>query len=689
MDTFYSATVAPGAVNLAPSLYSDVDTFFSATVSSTYALTPSLVTDGDTFFPATVTSANSLLPSLFANPNSFGIDGVYDDASGNGHDGTANGSPSSVAGDAGQGNALQFGGSDWVTVTDDAALDITGAITLVARVKVTTFDVAWQAILTKGDSAWRLHRNSSSNFVAFGTSGLTQTDLAGTISINDGAWHHIVAVYDGSANKYIYHNGALDASVGATGSISTNGTNFLIGENAEQSGRGWKGNIDDVRIYNRALSSTEANQLYQGVHITSGLVAYYPFETGTVVNASNELTPALVSDGDTFYSATVAAADQPLTPSLYSDADTFYSPTVAATYALTPSLYSDADTFYSPSVAQSLSASLYSDGDTFYSPQLDLVLFASLYSDADTFFAPTVASTYSLTPSLFSDADFFYGPTITTANTLTPSLYSDADTFFSATVTPGSVNLSPSLYSDGDTFHTPTVLSTYALTPSLYSDADTFYSAAVTAANTITPSLYSDADTFFSATVTTIYALTPSLYSDADTFYAPTALSTYALTPSLYSDGDTFFSPTASATYALTPSLYSDADTFYSATVTPGSVDLAPTLYTDGDTFYAVVVFPLTTIQPDADITDGNWVNEVGSNVDLYASVDEALASDSDYIRSGDSPSADIVRLRLSNHDATPNEPYRVRYRYQRAGGLVGGRHRSQLCGCRSDVAAQ
>ena len=66
-------------------------------------------------------------------------------------------------------------------------------------------------------------------------------------------------------------------------------------------------------------------------------------------------------------------------------------------------------------------------------------------------------------------------------------------------------------------------------------------------------------------------------------------------------------------------------------------------------------------------------MNELGSNVDLYASVDEASPNDSDYIRSGDSPSADIVRLRLSNHDATPNEPYRVRYRYQRAGGLVGG----------------
>jgi hypothetical protein len=57
--------------------------------------------------------------------------------------------------------------------------------------------------------------------------------------------------------------------------------------------------------------------------------------------------------------------------------------------------------------------------------------------------------------------------------------------------------------------------------------------------------------------------------------------------------------------------------------------------------------------RPDADVTDGGWTNEVGSNVNLFASVDEAVASDADLIQSGDSPATgDMVELNLS--DITP-----------------------------------
>lgn len=77
--------------------------------------------------------------------------------------------------------------------------------------------------------------------------------------------------------------------------------------------------------------------------------------------------------------------------------------------------------------------------------------------------------------------------------------------------------------------------------------------------------------------------------------------------------------------------------------------------------------------RPDSDITDGNWVNESLSNTNLYASIDETIANDSDYIQSSTSPApVDITEIGLSNvTDPTVHTGHIVRYRYKKdaAGG--------------------
>lgn len=52
-------------------------------------------------------------------------------------------------------------------------------------------------------------------------------------------------------------------------------------------------------------------------------------------------------------------------------------------------------------------------------------------------------------------------------------------------------------------------------------------------------------------------------------------------------------------------------------------------------------------VQPTADSVDGNWLNESGSNVNLYASIDEATAVDTDYITSESAPANSAVRLKV------------------------------------------
>lgn len=68
---WFDSAVGGGTQNLAPSLYSDTDTFFSPTASTEYALTPALFADEDTFYSPTVGASNNLSPALFNDADTF------------------------------------------------------------------------------------------------------------------------------------------------------------------------------------------------------------------------------------------------------------------------------------------------------------------------------------------------------------------------------------------------------------------------------------------------------------------------------------------------------------------------------------------------------------------------------------------------------------------------------------------
>lgn len=80
------------------------------------------------------------------------------------------------------------------------------------------------------------------------------------------------------------------------------------------------------------------------------------------------------------------------------------------------------------------------------------------------------------------------------------------------------------------------------------------------------------------------------------------------------------------------------------------------------------VGLPVTYLSPDGDILLNTWVNQNGVTV-LYPSVDEAVASDADYIRSGDNPVNDVCRLSISDPPlGGVDSPLYVSYRYRGQG---------------------
>jgi hypothetical protein len=144
-----------------------------------------------------------------------------------------------------------------------------GPISIMTWIRVNGWNKGWQAMVTKGDTAWRLHRNSSGSdtrFVGFGTSGLSNVDQAGTRAVDDGFWHQIVAVYDGST-KYIYVDGTLDVSNAVTGALAVNSQPIFIGENAGARNRYFTGLMDEVAVFTNGLTASQVSQVYNAAQV--------------------------------------------------------------------------------------------------------------------------------------------------------------------------------------------------------------------------------------------------------------------------------------------------------------------------------------------------------------------------------------------------------------------------------------
>ena len=173
------------------------------------------------------------------------------------HDGTVKGNPLWLPDGGMLGGALQLDGDgDYVEIGDHDDFDLTEQMTVSAWIQVDTFDRQWHAIVTKGDSAWRLHRYRGNNTIGFHYTrpGATYAAANGVRSVKDGEWHHVAGTCDGSV-ICLYIDGTLDAFSATSGPMATNSYPVLIGENAEQRSRYWHGLIDDVRLYDIALDA--------------------------------------------------------------------------------------------------------------------------------------------------------------------------------------------------------------------------------------------------------------------------------------------------------------------------------------------------------------------------------------------------------------------------------------------------
>jgi hypothetical protein len=180
------------------------------------------------------------------------------DASGNGNHGTFLDARRVTRAKFGQ--ALGFNGrSSLVTVNDSASLDLTTGMTLTAWIFPTTELSTWRSIITKertGGLAYALHANSASekpNTTLFISGGNRHLNAGSRLPAN--RWTHLAATYDGLTQR-VFVNGVQVGSRSQKGTIEATANPLRIGGNTV-TGRYFQGVIDEVRIYNGALSQAD------------------------------------------------------------------------------------------------------------------------------------------------------------------------------------------------------------------------------------------------------------------------------------------------------------------------------------------------------------------------------------------------------------------------------------------------
>ena len=180
---------------------------------------------------------------------------VYD-SSGNGNNGTISNATWSTAGK--YGDALVFNGTNaLVTIPDATSLHLTTGMTLEAWVDPTTVSSAWRDVIYKGNDNYFLEATSTQGGVpaAGATVGTSNVYAAGTSVLAANTWTYLTETYDGTALR-LYVNGVQVSSLAETGNILTSTNALQIGGDSIW-GQYFQGLIDDVRVYNQALTQSQ------------------------------------------------------------------------------------------------------------------------------------------------------------------------------------------------------------------------------------------------------------------------------------------------------------------------------------------------------------------------------------------------------------------------------------------------
>jgi hypothetical protein len=224
----------------------------------------------------------------FANGNGlvawYNMDGSANDSGPNGLNGTLVGTP--VASTGKFGGVYSFNANSGISLGNPAALQLSTGTLSTWVLEQPSQSYAYVALIDK-PTAYLLITDQTGHLGAWDPSVPTFRNSGKVIS--DGVWHHVVMTFQSGVTNgtQIWLDGV--SVLTTTTTVVDQTTTLYLGYQANS--QFLNGTLDDVRMYNRVLSSAEISQLYAGSQpppIDQTLAAYWKLDetSGTTVTDS-------------------------------------------------------------------------------------------------------------------------------------------------------------------------------------------------------------------------------------------------------------------------------------------------------------------------------------------------------------------------------------------------------------------
>jgi concanavalin A-like lectin/glucanase superfamily protein len=230
--------------------------------AGTYTGTVTISASGATGSPKTVAVTLTVSPPASGLVGAWGFDetsgATATDRSGKGNTGTITGATRTTTGKFG--GALTFSGTGkWVTIPDSTSLHLTTGLTIEGWMNPTANGAgSWRAMAVKettGGLSWALYPFGDNGFPSAHAFTSSELWAVGTTKPALNTWTHVAATYDGTTIR-LYLNGVQNATRAQTGALVASTQPLRLGGDAIWS-EWFQGTLDEIRVYNRALSASE------------------------------------------------------------------------------------------------------------------------------------------------------------------------------------------------------------------------------------------------------------------------------------------------------------------------------------------------------------------------------------------------------------------------------------------------
>lgn len=238
----------------------------------------SVRTDFDLFFKNALLSLPNAVLDIRMDENEWlGDVGEVKDSSANALNGSvfagalnANSNPP-LPGNPGSCRYGMFNGSDqYINIPDNNVLDLTGSFTVSAWIKIDSLPASGLKTILSKDENYEFHvkPNGTINWWWQTVSPTATNQFDSTGVVTPGAWTHIAIRFQAN-NQTIFINGQASGSATFTGTPVTNNDPLQIGADQGAANREFNGDIDEVRVFDAALSDAQMVSLASATHFCS------------------------------------------------------------------------------------------------------------------------------------------------------------------------------------------------------------------------------------------------------------------------------------------------------------------------------------------------------------------------------------------------------------------------------------